>query len=44
MYCSSYENFGITDKNVHRIKENVNSRNVKSKFNCKYENSTYTSK
>jgi len=30
-------------KNVHKIKENVNSRNVKSKFHCEYENSTCTS-
>jgi hypothetical protein len=33
----------MTDKNVHRMKKNVNSRNVKSRFHCKYENSTYTS-
>jgi len=33
----------MIDKNVHRMKKNINSRNVKSKFHCKYENSTYTS-
>jgi len=33
----------MTDKNVQRMKENVNSRNVKYKFHCKYENWTYTS-
>jgi hypothetical protein len=33
----------MTDKNVHKMKENVNSRNVKSKFHCEYENSTSTS-
>jgi len=33
----------MTDKNMHGMKEYVNLRNVKSKFHCEYENSTYTS-